>query len=148
MAASYKGSLLPEALLNYLRGALSRSYSLLDLLSRLSSSNEHSPFKHRRVCIPSCALAGGCALPPPPVDRRQTGSYTGLLLLWGCEKSPARTETLRLQNKKKILHFYIFFFSQKRGWGKAANTQTLRLQRFVLQLCMGGYLLCTVSLKH
>lgn len=64
MAASYKGSLLPEALLNYLRGALSRNYSLLDLLSRLSSTNEHSPFKHRRVCIPSCALAGGCATTP------------------------------------------------------------------------------------
>lgn len=124
MAASYKGSLLPEALLNYLRGALSRNYSLLDLLSRLFSTNEHSPFKHRRVCIPSRALAGGCALPPPPVGRRQTGSYTGLLLLCGCEKSPARTETLRLQNKKKILHFYCFFLARRRD---GARLQTHKL---------------------
>lgn len=47
LAESYKASSLAEALLNYL--SLSGSCSLLDLLSRLSSNNEHSPLKNWRV---------------------------------------------------------------------------------------------------
>lgn len=86
-----------------------------------------------------------CPATPPSGQEGDWDLYSAgsFLCLW---EVPSKNRHIKAA--KQGANIVFLFFSQKKGWGKAVNAQTLHLQRFVLQLCMGGYLLCTVSLKH